>query len=55
MLKLLKIWYYKRMFLKIYFRYLNGSDPQNAINDAWEDIRAIKKIEVKMRELFGVH
>ena len=55
MLKLLKIWYYKRMFLKIYLRYLNGSDPQNAVNDAWEDIKAIKKIEVKIRELFGVH
>lgn len=55
MLKLLKIWYYRRMFIKIYLRYLNGSDPQNAINDAWEDIKAIKKIEVKIRELFGVH
>mgnify|MGYP007089723578 CR=1 FL=1 len=29
MLKALKIWYYKRLFIKIYFRYLNGSDPQN--------------------------
>nr|DAG34384.1 MAG TPA: hypothetical protein [Caudoviricetes sp.] len=55
MLKALKIWYYKRLFIKIYFRYLNGSDPQNAVNDALEDIKAINKIEVMMREVLNAH
>lgn len=44
MFKRLKIWYYRRMFLKIYFYYLKGSDPQNAVNDAFEDIKAIDKV-----------
>lgn len=42
MFRLIRHWYYKRLFFKIYFQYLAGPNPQNAINDAFEDIRAIK-------------
>lgn len=43
MLKLLKQWYYRRLFLRIYFAYLKyGNNPKNAINDAFDDIEAIK-------------
>ncbi len=28
MFKALKTWYYKRLFFKIYFRYLNGPAPK---------------------------
>lgn len=51
MFKALKTWYYKRLFFKIYFRYLNGPAPQNAIDDAWTDVKAIKKIKKMIREM----
>lgn len=40
----IKRWYYRRLFLKVYFIYLKHSDnPQEAVNDAYEDIKAIIK------------
>lgn len=45
MFALLKRFYYQRLFLKIYFLYLcNGKDPENAINNAYEDIKAIRNV-----------
>lgn len=38
----IKRWYYKRLFLKVYFIYLKHSDnPQEAVNDAYADVKAI--------------
>ena len=55
MLKALKFWYYKRLFFKIYFHYLNGPDPQNAENDALEDIKAINELQAMMHEMLDAH
>lgn len=45
MFKCLRLWYYRRLFLRIYFAYLKyGNDPSNAINDAFEDVMIIKSI-----------
>lgn len=45
MFKLLKRLYYKRLFFRIYFIYLKrGNNPENAVNDAFEDIKAIKVV-----------
>jgi hypothetical protein len=36
-------WYYRRLFFHIYFLYLKHSNnPDNAINDALDDVMAIK-------------
>lgn len=38
----IKRWYYKRLFLKVYFIYLKHSNnPQEAVNDAYADVKAI--------------
>jgi hypothetical protein len=50
MLKFFKCLYYKRLFFKIYFCYLKGSDPKNAINDAYDDIQCIKRVMESIRE-----
>ena len=43
MFSFIKRWYYRRLFLKVYFIYLKHSDnPQEAVNDAYADIEAIK-------------
>lgn len=49
MFKSLKRWYYRRLFLRIYFAYLKyGNDPKNAINDAFDDIEAIKTAQQRL-------
>lgn len=36
-------WYYRKLFFRIYFSYLKYSDnPENAINDAFEDLKTIR-------------
>ena len=43
MFRFIKRWYYRRLFLKIYFIYLKHSNnPQEAANDAYADVKAIK-------------
>lgn len=43
MLGFIKRWYYRRLFLKIYFIYLkHGNNPQEAANDAYEDVKGIR-------------
>lgn len=45
MFKRIKLWYHRRLFMRIYFIYLKHSDkPQNAVNDAYEDLKAIIKV-----------
>ena len=51
MFKTLETWYYKRLFFKIYLRSLDGPDPQNAIDDAWEDVNTIKKIKKMIHDI----
>lgn len=49
MLKSLKRWYYRRLFLRIYFAYLRyGNNPNDAINDAFNDMEAIKTAREKI-------
>lgn len=49
MFKSLKRLYYRRLFLRIYFVYLKyGNDPKNAINDAFDDIKAIKSVRQRL-------
>lgn len=45
-MKKLRKWYYKRLFVKIYFVYLNRlNNPYYAIDAAYDDIKAIKKVK----------
>lgn len=50
--KYINYWYYRKLFFRIYFSYLKYSDnPENAINDAFEDLRAIKAfLNSRLRE-----
>lgn len=43
--KAIKAYRDKKLFLRIYFLYLEyGNNPENAINDAFEDFKALKNV-----------
>ena len=46
MMKILRKWYYRRLFFRIYFIYLNRlRNPSAAIDAAYDDIKVIKKVK----------
>ena len=45
MFKRIKLWYHRRLFMRIYFIYLKHSDkPQDAVNDAYEVSLCVFKV-----------
>lgn len=52
MMKILRKWYYRRLFFRIYFIYLNRlRNPLAAIDAAYDDVKAIKKVKSLINSL----
>ena len=46
MMNILRKWYYRKLFFRIYYIYLNRlNNPLGAIDAAYEDLKAIKKVK----------
>ena len=52
MMKILRKWYYRKLFFRIYYIYLNRlENPSGAIDAAYDDIKAIKKVKSLINKL----